>query len=73
MYSNLLQQENMLRILTNLCGPCVYLMKMKGRPKAGRNLGCLSFMEEKFLERPHKSTTRPLLERRTSNSLYNGF
>ena len=54
-------------LLTNLCGKDVYLMRIKGRPKAARNLGSLSFLEETFLARPDKSIRAAQSERRISN------
>ena len=44
-------------------------MKIKGRPKAARNEGSLSFMEETFLVRPDKPIRRAQSERSISNSL----
>ena len=55
-------------LLTNLSGRDVYLMRIKGRLKAGRNYGNLSFLEETFLVRPDQSIRRAKLERRISNS-----
>ena len=56
-------------LLTNLCGQDVYLMWIKGRSKAARNYGNLSFMEEAFLVRPDKSMRRAQSERSISTSL----
>ena len=47
----------------------MYLMRIKGRQKAARNLGNLSFMEEKFLVRPEKYIRRAQSKRSISNSL----
>ena len=46
---------------------------MKGRPKACRNQDSLSFMEEIFLERPHKSTQDRYWREENHFFLYNGF
>ena len=59
--------------MTILCGQDVYLMRIKGRPKAARNLGSLSFMEGRFLVRPDSK----LEERNQRDAFlilwYNGF
>ena len=44
----------------------MYLMRIKGRPKAARNYGNLSFMEESFLVRPGKSIRMAQSERSIS-------
>ena len=44
-------------------------MKIKGRPKAARNEGRLSFMEETILIRPDKSIKRAQSEQSISISL----
>ena len=56
-------------LLTNFCGQDVFLMRIKGRSKATRNYGNLSFMEEIFLVRPDKSIRRAQSVRSISNSL----